>query len=220
MASVTGIQRILIWSKWLRITHWLIALPGLGLFASGWLIDKATIIADATIDIHLLLAPLFTIGLLLRILLLFIDKENASLKALTPDPQWKKIGEMLRFYLSFGRMPLPRWYAHNPLWAPLYIFIIALLLLQAISGFVQSNVPILAGVYLPSLHGILANILFTIMLLHILAVVLHDLKGNSADISAMINGHKFFVPGENDSTPVDPVPGVSISQIGREKKKQ
>jgi Ni/Fe-hydrogenase 1 B-type cytochrome subunit len=217
LASVTGIQRILIWSKWLRIAHWLIALPGLSLFASGWLIDKAPIIADATTDIHLLLAPLFTIGLLLRILLLFIDKENASLKALTPDPQWQKIGEMLRFYLSFGRMPLPRWYAHNPLWAPLYIFIIALLLLQAISGFVQSNVPILAGVYLPSLHGILANILFTIMLLHILAVVLHDLKGNSADISAMINGHKFFVPGESDNA-VETTPGVQISDIGRENK--
>ncbi|OOZ79507.1 hypothetical protein BOW50_04035 [Solemya velum gill symbiont] len=220
MASATGIQRILIWSKWQRVAHWVIALSGLALFASGWLIDKAPIIADATIDIHLLLAPVFTLGLLLRILLLFTDKGNASLKALTPDPQWQKIGEMLRFYLSFGRMPLPRWYAHNPLWAPIYIFIIALLLLQAVSGFVQGNMPILAGIYLPSLHGILADILFTIMLLHILAVVLHDLKGNSAEISAMINGHKFFVPDEGESSPaIDPVPNISISEIGREKKK-
>lgn len=207
------IQRILIWSGWLRLAHWLIALSTLGLLLTGWLLSAIPSLEIAASDFHYMLAPFFSLGVGIRITLLFIDKKNAGLGSLTPEIRLQPMATMLRFYLSLGRLPLPRWYAHNPLWAPVYLAILFLLILQAASGYLQVSMPMIAGIYVPGLHRLIAMIVALFTIAHIVTVILHDLKGTASDISAMINGYKIFVVERKDDTTIDTTPSVSIDSI-------
>jgi len=45
---------------------------------------------------------------------------------------------------------------------------------------------------MPELHSILATIILYFTLTHIAFVLLHDIKGSGAQISAMLNGYKYF----------------------------
>ena len=53
--------------------------------------------------------------------------------------------------------------------------------------------------------------------LHIVAVVVHDYRGNAADVSSIINGHRHFIP-EKPTTTFEPVPketAVRLDQLKR-----
>lgn len=188
-----------IWGKWLRLSHWMLALSTLALIATGWLSKHAPSVAQAASDWHYIVGSVFTIGLILRIWLLFTDKGMGHAKHLIDDVQPAKIWQMAKFYLSLGKTPLPRWFAHNPFWAPVYLFIFAFMLATALSGHFQASHPVVFGLYLPSIHAGMANIIAVFALFHIVAVVLHDLKGEHADVSAMINGRRQFVVKPIDS---------------------
>lgn len=99
---------------------------------------------------------------------------------------------MLRFYVSFGRTPLPRWYAHSPFWAPLYLLLFFVLLIQIISGFLIGSGQYTLLVDLHRLHDLNAGIIAVFTVTHVISVFLHDLKAGSSDISAMIHGYRIF----------------------------
>ena len=105
-------------------------------------------------------------------------------------------------------MPCPDWYAYNPLWQPLYALVIVLLVIVSGSGFLLGN----SGSGMTQLHSITAMIILYFMLAHIAFAVLHDVKGSGAQISAMLNGFKFF-----QSKPVEnPLPAensVSLQDL-------
>jgi Ni/Fe-hydrogenase 1 B-type cytochrome subunit len=52
--------------------------------------------------------------------------------------------------------------------------------------------PLLGPFYLPSVHEWLADAIAVFLLLHLLSVILQDWRGQSADVSAMINGNRYF----------------------------
>ena len=122
MVNGGHIQRVLVWSGWMRLAHWLIALSVLTLLATGWLVKLAPSVANSASEAHKLASIGLTLGLILRIWLLIAGPATARWNALLPvRADIDKISAMLRFYLTMGRSPLPKWYAHNPLWAPLYL---------------------------------------------------------------------------------------------------
>jgi len=123
-----------IWSKWLRLSHWTLALSTLALMATGWLIHHTPSVAQAAADWHYIAGSIFTLGLALRIWVLFSDKRMGHWRFLLPDLEPKKMLQMLKFYLSFGKATLPRWYAHNPLWLPIYLVLLLLMVLAAFTG--------------------------------------------------------------------------------------
>ncbi len=212
--NISNIQRILIWSSWLRLAHWLIAVAVLLLAVTGWLIETSPGVANAASDYHYLLATLLIAGLLLRVELLFFGKDAGHWQKLLPEakerPAYK---EMFFFYLSFGKMSLPKWYAHNPLWKLAYLFVFIILLLQILTGMSRNEHPIVLGFYLPGVHEFLASIILGFTVLHIIAVIFHDLKGTASDISAMINGHKIFVIQKPESPGGETVHSVSLEQL-------
>lgn len=194
-----------IWSKWLRLSHWTLALSTLALMATGWLIHHTPSVAQAAADWHYIAGSIFTLGLALRIWVLFSDKRMGHWRFLLPDLEPKKMLQMLKFYLSFGKAILPRWYAHNPLWLPIYLVLLLLMVLAAFTGQMQGSHPIVFGVYLPTLHAGIATVISLFVLGHVIAVFMHDLKGGSDDVSAMINGKRLF---EVKPIPIQEISGV------------
>jgi len=186
-------KRVLVWSGWLRLSHALIALSTLLLLATGELISQSPMLASNAADIHNYVAGFLAIGLLIRIVLMFIGQPNERIGNLIPKAiELPPIVEMLRFYALLGKAPLPRWYAQNPLWKPIYLAFYLVLMMQVITGLFIQEGGLLLGFYPPSLHIFWAMVLLIFTLFHLFCVVWHDYKGGGSDVSAMINGLRSF----------------------------
>jgi Ni/Fe-hydrogenase 1 B-type cytochrome subunit len=79
------------------------------------------------------------------------------------------------------------------------------MVLAAFTGHLQGSYPIVFGIYLPSLHAGIATLISLFVLGHVIAVFIHDLKGGSDDVSAMINGKRLF---EVKPIPIQEISGV------------
>ena len=198
----------------MRLAHWLIALSVIVLMATGWLLKLAPGVAESASDYHDLASIGLTLGLVLRVWLLFFGKGPAHWKALLPvRADLPRIGMTLRFYATMGKSPQPKWYAHNPLWAPVYLLVLVVLVLQTLTGLLMEAWPVLWGFYLPSVHAFWAPVILGFSCLHIIAVVLHDAKGTTSDVSAMINGHRIFIPEDVDLPHTPNVQTVSLDRL-------
>ena len=201
------IRRVLVWPGQLRLAHGLIALPTLALIATGLLIRHTPSVADAASRLHGMMAALLTAGLLLRVWLLFTDKTSGQWRALIPGRgQIDAMLDMLKFYISFGRSPLPAWHAHNPFWMPFYAMVLLLLTLMALSGYLMPSHPLVFSlIYLPALHRGVATLILIFTAAHFVASLLHDLKGEGSDISGIINGYRIFILRREKSDQIAPV---------------
>jgi Ni/Fe-hydrogenase 1 B-type cytochrome subunit len=214
VVNSSRIQRTLVWSGWMRLAHWLVALSVIALVASGWLVKLAPSVADSAGDYHDLAGIGLTLGLILRAWLLFFGTGSAHWKALIPvRTDIDKMGMMLRFYVTMGKSPQPKWYAHNPLWAPIYLLVLIILVVQALTGLLMEAHPVIWGIYLPSVHDFWATVILVFACLHVIAVVLHDAKGTASDVSAMINGHRIFIVEDADTMQPQDIQTISLDQI-------
>lgn len=188
------VRRVLVWSGWLRLSHATIGLATLVLLMTGWLIAESPSLAESALDIHYLVSSFLIFGLLIRMVLLFAGKAHERLPALVPaGAELNAVARTLRFYISLGKSPMPGWYAHNPLWKPLYLLIYIALIILALTGAVMPDTAIALGFYLPSVHTFWAQLVLWITVLHIASVLMHDYKSQTTDISAMVNGYRLFL---------------------------
>lgn len=209
------IEKVLIWGGWLRLSHLIVGLSTLALLITGWLIEAAPSLEADAVELHYVAAGVLLFGLALRILLMFRGSLVERLGQLMPeDVEWRAVRDTLMFYLSFGRAPLPRWYAHNPFWKPLYLLMYVCLLMLAATGWLREEYPVLWGWYVPNVHATFATAVAWLMLLHVIAVVLHDYRGDSADISGIINGHRHFVIEDQPTGEIQPIASIRIQDIG------
>jgi Ni/Fe-hydrogenase 1 B-type cytochrome subunit len=210
------IRRVLVWSTTLRIVHAVIALSVIVLLATGWLLDHDAALYPAARDYHFIAGYALLGALAIRLPMLVSGQGPAHLRALLPTGEQRRAAiATLRFYLSLARAPLPRWYAHNPLWGPLYLAMFALLLVAVATGLSYDVVWSVAGLDTAGLHGLVARILFPVVLAHVIAVILHDLRGTSADVSGIINGHRFFAV-EPLKTPIETPPAeIDLHELTR-----
>jgi len=177
-----------VWSAWLRFTHWASALAVLVALATGWLMTLAPAISVR--EAHVSAGYGLALALAVRVYLLLFGRRAEHWRDLRPT-SGHAVAATLRFYLTLGRAPLPGWYAHNPLWSPLYV-LLWLLLAGALATGAARLYPAL-GAFLPGdWHAPLARAVAVWCGLHVVAVVLHDLRGATADISGMINGRRLF----------------------------
>jgi len=187
-----NIRYVLVWSGWLRLSHWLIAAGILFQITSAWAIGHNN--ADYTfwLDWHLITGQIILMALALRAVLFFFPG-NSSWRAFIPEKsQLQAMLQMIKFYLSLTRFPLPNWYAHNPLWMPLYLLMFFVLAACSITGLLHDSAKIIFGFTMVKLHSALASMIIIFTITHIASVFLHDLKGKGAFISAMVNGHRYF----------------------------
>ncbi len=187
-----NIRYVLVWSGWLRLSHWLIATGILFQITSAWAIGHDN--ADYTfwLDWHLISGQIILMALALRVVLLFFPG-SSNWRALIPEKsQLQAMLQMVKFYLSLARFQLPNWYAHNPLWLPLYLVMFFVLAACSISGLLYDSPKIIFGFQMVKLHSALASVIIIFTIFHIVTVFLHDLKGKGAFISAMVNGYRYF----------------------------
>jgi Ni/Fe-hydrogenase 1 B-type cytochrome subunit len=186
------IRQVQIWSGWLRLAHWLIACGVLFELFSAWALAHGATDTGFWRDWHLMIGQLVALALLLRGILLFVPG-TAHWRALIPGrAQWQAIRQMLRFYLSLARAPLPAWYAHNPFWSPVYLLVLLALTLVVVSGFLHDTPWRITGLRPAALHAGLGQLLAWFSLLHVVAAALHDWKGDGALISALFSGKRYF----------------------------
>ncbi len=200
----------------MRLAHWLLAFSVMLLIATGWLMEWAPSIADTSSNWHRLAGIGLTLGLFLRLWLLFFASGPAHWKALVPvRADVRKMGMMLRFYLTRGKSPLPKWYAHSPLWAPVYLVILAILGVQTVTGLLMEAYPVAWMFYLPSVHEFWAVVVLVFSCLHIIAVIWHDAKGTSSDVSAMLNGYRIFIVEEPEAGNGQTIQSIRLDRINK-----
>lgn len=218
------VRRIRVWPGVLRITHWTMALTVAALLLSGWLLKSGLVLSDRLYDflleqLHLPAGHLFGLALAVRLFYLVRDTDIGGYSALLPSrSSWPGIVAGLRFYTSFARSELPRYYGHHPVWAPLYLLWMGLLLSQLLSGLLLEFGALrglfgLASDPLLGWHVAPFTVLAMLTVLHVVSAFLHDLKGQGSDVSGMINGHRTFVVERPQSPGMAPQ-AVSLDSIG------
>ena len=195
---MNNIKRIAIWSGWFRLSHLLIGLSTLVLLATGSLAQHSPLLALQAVDIHNYSAGFFLAGLVIRILLMFFGKPHERITYLIPKTsELRGILNMLRFYALLGKAKLPNWYAQNPFWKPIYLFIYIILIIQLISGVALGNEDFMLGYPPRPIHQFGSELLLFFSLSHIVCVIWHDYKSAGSDVSAMINGLRTFTRENN-----------------------
>jgi len=200
-----NIRYVLVWSGWLRLSHWLLAAGVLFQIVSAWALAHDEVNYTFWLDWHLIAGQVILLTLVLRVVLLFIPVSrkwpgSSNWRAFIPErSQLQAMLQMLKFYLSLARFPLPNWYAHNPFWLPIYPVMFFVLAACAISGLLYNSSHIFLQYPMYELHGALASLIIIFSIFHIVTAFLHDLKGKGAFISAMVNGYRYFhYTGLND----------------------
>lgn len=220
------LQRIPVWPGLLRIVHWTLAASVSLLLLSGWLMGSGMVLNDRLYQflleqIHLPAGHVLGVALAIRGWYLVADQRVDGWRALVPRAaQLQGMLMMLRFYASLGRGVLPGYYAHNPLWAPLYLLLLALLLVQLGTGLMLEFSKLrglfsLSSVDLLHWHQALLAVVAWLTLAHVFTAFLHDLRGNGSDVSGIINGHRTFPSGQRGTGTVQvQPPGVALKDIG------
>ncbi|MCU7924031.1 MAG: cytochrome b/b6 domain-containing protein [Candidatus Thiodiazotropha sp. (ex Dulcina madagascariensis)] len=192
--QATTVTRVLVWSRLLRLTHWSLALSTIGLLFSGWLMNVDLLSATAAGEVHYLLTALLLPALLLRLYLLFFGHSTDHISDCEPNThRLSQAWSVMRFYLTLGKSPLPKWYSHNPLWGPIYLLLLFFLVLSSISGLaLLKGIGLIGALSLHDLHHLCYQVIGSFSILHIIAVFAHDLGGSGSDNSGMITGYRIF----------------------------
>lgn len=195
------IHSVEVWPPIIRLLHLLMAASVIILLLTGLLMSSGMILNDVLYQ-HLLTVWHLPSGhvllgvIVVRLVLLMVRRDVLGWRALMPD----NISDILKvavFYLSFARMQLPAYFAHNPLWKLLYLALYVLLVTQAFTGLLLESGWLRSVLRTDSAtalmqHQALLEIILVLVVMHILTALLHDWKSPSAEISSMINGRKFF----------------------------
>jgi Ni/Fe-hydrogenase 1 B-type cytochrome subunit len=215
------VSHVLVWSRWLRLTHWALALSTIGLIATGWLMSQDSDFANSAGEFHYLLSGILLPALLFRLYLLFFGRGTDHLEDCEPNThRLIQAWQVARFYLTLGKLPLPKWYSHNPLWGPLYLALFFILILVTLSGLMLLNdYYLFANLSMMDLHRFSYQLILGFTLLHLPAVFAHDLSSKSGDISAMVNGYRTFEVGDETGRVNPDTQSVSLDALMKQLKK-
>lgn len=195
------VRAVSVWPGSLRLLHLLMASSVIILILTGVLMHSGMILNEQLYQ-HLLTVWHLPAGhvlagvLLVRVLLLLFKKDVTGWQALLPA-SLNEVVQVAVFYLSLGRMNLPGYYAHNPLWKPVYLVWFLLLGVQVFNGLLLEFAWLRSVLHTDSAsalsaHQSLLTVLLVLTVLHLITALLHDWKSPNAGISAMINGVRYF----------------------------
>jgi len=222
--------RVNVWPAILRLLHLLMASSMLILLLTGGFLQSGMILNELLyLDLleiwHLPAGHVFAAALIVRLVLLFFGKGVLHIRALL-DWKLQDVVAVAVFYASFARMQLQGYFAHNPLWKSIYLLFFGMSILQVFSGFLLESNWLRSVLRTDSYtvlyyHQLLFQPLTVIVLAHVLTAILHDWKSDRAEISAMINGHKFISiePNIGQQEKVESV-SVSLASLTSKDKNQ
>ena len=220
----------LVWPLALRIVHWTLALTVVLLLTTGWLIGSG-LVPDEQLyqflrrDLHVPAGQIAALAVIGRILLLFLDRGAAGWRALVPRrSSTPAVAEMFRFYLSWGRRRPPAYFGHDPFWALVYPAFLLLIVVQVAGGLALEidglrQISGLSANALSVWHQAGAGLLFWVVVLHVLSVLLREVRTKSWDISAMIQGYRVFRVERQGESGRQSQASVSVAEIINRREK-
>jgi cytochrome b len=161
-----------IWDPLLRSIHWLLAASFL---ANYWLVEGGE-------DLHQWLGYGIAGLLLLRLIWGFVGPHNARFSSFFPTlPRLRQHWQSLRQrdYCHEG---------HNPLGACMILFLLSMLMVTAVSGWMQELDRFWGEDWVQDLHEISASVVMVAVVLHVLAVLFMSWLMHRPLLRAMISG--------------------------------
>lgn len=205
------IRCISVWPPLLRLSHWLMAAGVTFQLVSAWIVANTTADLGFWQDYHLMIGQLMILVVLFRAWLLLQKGVGHWHSFKTSKAQMNGAGQILKFYMSLFRFPLPNWFAYNPLWQMVYPFMLLFVLLAVVTCVMHGSSIQLFGTSMADLHGGVTSTLYVLVLLHVATAILQDWKGKGGSISAMLSGnHYFHVETEHTVQQVGRTGGVEV----------
>lgn len=182
-------KKYLIWDLPLRIFHWVLVLTILG----AWYTSDQD---NDLIDYHLIFGYVALGLMLFRILWGFIGTTHAKFKHFIPTPK-----KLINYVKSQDGQQPTAYPGHNPLGSLMVVFMLVLILLQAISGLFMNDDIFTSGPYYGAITGNLEkfftffhrnsfNVILAAIALHILAIAFYKVVKKKALVASMITGKK------------------------------
>lgn len=219
-----------VWDLPTRVFHWVLVVLCAVLWISGSVggID-VPLPGGKTLmntDLHMLLGQIVLSLVLYRVLWGLVGSSTARFSSFVRGP-----GAVLAYLKAVRSGQHPLFAGHNPAGALMILGVLTVLLLQAGTGLfanddILSEGPLAAAVgkdlsdSLTGVHGLIANALIALVVVHVGAVVIYRLKGENL-VKPMVTGYKdrsSLPPGEPAPRMVSPllalvVLGVSVAAV-------
>lgn len=185
-----------VWDPVVRWFHWINFTSVLGLAGIGLLLinDDALALGRESKhkleDVHVIIGYVFAANLAIRLWWAFVGKRVARWRAILPFG--RRYRAELRRYVQDLRLGRAHTYlGHNPLGRVSVTLLFAALLVQAVTGIalaeiVNSRPPH----WVKEVHEAGFYVLVVMAAIHVAAVVITEVRGGSALISAMFSGRK------------------------------
>src|SRR3972149_8227627 len=197
--------RVLHWVNALLVVTLVLLIVGLDSMASLG-VEKA--VRRPVKELHAYIGQIFIVTLTLRILWGFIGNRYARFSDMMPFTREKfmALGQNIKWVLSGFRGDVPRTVGHDSLASLLYLALFIVLISQAVTGLLLSGAEfkIFPGVLfsgglgeqgaeaLEEGHELGLLFMYFYIAVHLLGLVIHELKERTGLFSSMIHGKKYF----------------------------
>ncbi len=216
-------QRVYVWQLPVRACHWLIFLSIAVLSVTGYYIGNPFLVVTGEARqhfvtgwfrvVHFYAAIVFTLAVLSRIAWMFLGNPYARWDQFVPWSRERRRGmvDMHRYYLFLRDRPPPG-AGHNPLAGFTYLFVYALLLVQAAIGLglygtaAHVGSPLrwfgfLAGVfggpqYARWLHHGFMWLIWGFFIHHLISAILFSWKERTGTMESIFSGYRFVGPDD------------------------
>jgi Ni/Fe-hydrogenase 1 B-type cytochrome subunit len=227
----SGLVRQYVWELPVRLTHWVVVLAILVLASTGYYMhDPFIFVRGGTAYlmgtarfVHVLAGFVLTAAFLVRIYWFFVGNRCARWSGFLPmkRKQWREMGGMVRYYTFLRWRPVHK-VGHNPLAALAYFFILFLLFVSILTGFVLfSRTAQTAALnalfgwagrwfgiqYIRLVHYFLMYIFLAFMIHHVYSAVLVSIEERNGLLESIVTGYKFIPEWELPESGCGPTPG-------------
>ena len=187
-----------VWDPVVRWFHWINFLSVLGLSALGLLLLNDDSLAlgrqakEKIESVHVMFGYVFAANLAVRLWWAFVGKRVARWRAILPFGRRYR-AELKRYVHNLRRGRSHTYLGHNPLGRLSVTALFALLLLQVLTGLALAQVvPWRPGHWVEETHETGFYLLVIMAAMHVVAVIIAEVRGGSALISAMFSGRKII----------------------------
>jgi Ni/Fe-hydrogenase 1 B-type cytochrome subunit len=187
-----------VWDPVVRWFHWINFLSVLGLSTIGLLLlndhalELGKVAKHKLESLHVYVGYAFAANLAMRLWWAFVGKRVARWRAILPFGRRYR-SELRRYVHNIRHGRAHTYLGHNPLGRLSVTVLFALLILQALTGLALAE--IFAGRpahWVEETHEIGFYLLVIMAAMHVVAVIVTEVRGGSALISAMFSGRKII----------------------------
>lgn len=185
-----------VWDPVVRWFHWINFLSVLGLSSIGLLLlnddalELGKVAKHKLESVHVYFGYVFAANLAMRLWWAFVGKRVARWRAILPFGRRYR-SELRRYWQNLRNGRSHTYLGHNPLGRMSVTVLFALLLTQAITGLALAGTfGSRPGHWVEEVHETAFYLLVAMVAMHVVAVIVAEVRGGSALISGMFSGRK------------------------------